>query len=259
MNKELRRNTISAIIIAKNADGLIEDCLKSIKWVDEIVLVDDASTDKTISIAKKHNALVVNNKSDSFARRREKGARMASGEWLLFIDTDERVTPALKKEILKETREGNVDSYAIPRQNIFLGRKMRWGGWWPDYVLRLIKKGSLESYTGDLHEQPVIKGSTAKLKNYFIHITHRSLSEMVEKTNKWSEIEARLMFEAKHPPMNVRRFATAMLREFWYRAVLKLGFLDGLVGVIEIIYQMFSRFISYAKLWEMQNKTKKTV
>ena len=123
-------------------------------------------------------------------------------------------------------------------------------------MARLIRKDKLRGYQGELHEQPVIDGSVGKLKNYFVHTTHESLTEMVEKTNKWSEIEARLMLAAHHPPMNIGRFFTAVFREFWYRAILRAGFLDGPVGIIEIIYQCFSRFVSYAKLYELQMNNK---
>lgn len=246
-------NKVSAIIVAKNAQELIQDCLDSLEWVDEIILVDNGSTDKTLEIATKSGAKTVKAQKKGFSYWRNLGARQAQNNWLLYVDTDERVTPELQKEI-KATIKGTSTSaaYAIPRKNILLGRPMRWGGWWPDYVLRLMRKDSLVGWKGELHEQPEIKGDIGKLKNHLVHISHRSLEEMVAKTNEWSEIEAKLLFEAGHPKMAWWRFISVAAREFWYRGVLKLGFLDGVVGVIEIIYQMFSRMITYAKLWEMQ-------
>ncbi len=246
-------NKVSAIIVAKNAQELIQDCLDSLEWVDEIILVDNGSTDKTLEIATKSGAKTVKAQKKGFSYWRNLGARQAQNNWLLYVDTDERVTPELQKEI-KATIKGTSTSaaYAIPRKNILLGRPMRWGGWWPDYVLRLMRKDCLVGWKGELHEQPEIKGDIGKLKNHLVHISHRSLEEMVAKTNEWSEIEAKLLFEAGHPKMAWWRFISVAAREFWYRGVLKLGFLDGVVGVIEIIYQMFSRMITYAKLWEMQ-------
>jgi hypothetical protein len=129
---------------------------------------------------------------------------------------------------------------------------MKHGGWWPDYVKRLYLKKFLKGWRGDLHEEPEIKGELGHLKNPLVHIKHNKLEEMVEKTNKWSAVEARLMYEANHPQMNVARFCSAMFREFWLRAVRHKAFLDGGEGVIYAVYQVFSRFISYAKLWEMQ-------
>ncbi len=252
---------ISAIIIARNEEKHIEDCLNSLKFSDELIVVDNGSTDKTSLISKRLGAKVFEYKKMAseghFAEMRNFAVSKAKEDWILFVDADESVPLELQNEIMEKIREENsLSAYAIPRRNILLGHPMRWGGWWPDYVLRLIKKDKLKEYKGELHEQPEITGEIGKLENPFIHTTHESLTEMVEKTNKWSEIEAKLMFDAKHPPMNVWRFFTAVFREFWYRAVLKLGFLDGPIGIIEIMYQCFSRFVSYAKLYEMQLKGK---
>src|SRR3990167_5607355 len=252
MNKK-----VSAIVIAKNAQELIQDCLDSLSWAYEIILIDTGSTDKTKEIASNFGAKIVKAEKKGFSYWRNLGAKEAQGDWLLYVDTDERVTPDLRKEIVATVKNlSTLNAYAIPRKNILLGHPMRWGGWWPDYVLRLIRKDSLVGWKGELHEQPEIKGKVRELKNPLMHISHRSLEEMVDKTNEWSEIEAKLLFESGHPQIAFWRFISVAAREFWYRGVLKLGFLDGAVGVIEIIYQMFSRMITYAKLWEMQ-KTKK--
>ena len=231
---------ISAIVLVggKIDKNLYKKCLDSISWVDEIIKI---KTD---------------NLKGSFADWRNYGAKKAKGGWLLYVDTDEQVTPELKKEILKVIENCKLkivnSAFAIPRKNILLGREMRYGGWWPDYVVRLIKRDVLIKWEGKLHEQPKIKSRIGKLKNPLIHISHRSLSEMVDKTNAWSEIEARLLFESGHPKMNIFRFFTAGFREFWYRGIRKLGFLDGTVGIIEVMYQTYSRLITYAKLWEKQ-------
>jgi len=253
---------ISGIIIARNEEKHIEKCIKSLKFCNEIIVIDNDSTDRTAKMAKKLQAKVFEYKKlaseGNFGKIREFGASKSKNEWILFVDADETVPKELENEILSvEKGDSKFSAFAIPRQNILLKHEMHWGGWWPDYVLRLIKKDKLKGFRGELHEQPVIDGEVGKLKNPFIHTTHESLTEMVEKTNKWSEIEAKLMFDANHPPMNVRRFITAMFREFWYRAVVKLGFLDGPIGIVEIMYQVFSRFVSYSKLYELQLKKSK--
>ncbi len=248
-------NKLSVLIIAKNEEKMIGECLNSVVWADEVIVIDTGSSDRTKEIAKKKGARITSYlKGKNYSEWRNYALTLATNDWILFVDADERVNPSLRSEIELRIQnyELSISAYAIPRRNILLGHEMHWGGWWPDYVLRLLKKGKVKEYMGEVHEQPLLEGEVGKLKEPFIHITHRSLTEMVEKTNKWSEIEARLMFEAGHPPMNVFRFFTAMFREFWYRGVVKLGFLDGPVGIIEIIYQVFSRFVSYAKLWEMQ-------
>lgn len=258
----MKNQKISAIIIAKNEERMIEDCLRTLGWVDEIILIDSGSTDETIEMAVRYRARVIRVKGGNFSDWRNRGAKEARGSWLLYIDADERITPQLRKEIeavvnRKSTIVNRYTAFAIPRKNIFLGHTMKHGDWWPDYVLRLIKKDTLIGWKGELHEQPQIKGEVGKLKEPLIHITHRTLSEMVDKTNKWSEIEARLLFEAGHPQMAWWRFFSVAAREFWLRGIKGLGFLDGPVGIIEVIYQMFSRMVTYAKLWELQIKSEK--
>lgn len=248
---------ISTIVLTKNSEGLMADCLASVGWSDEIVVIDDNSSDKTREMARKAGGKVFTF-SGNFSEKRNFGAKKASGDWLLYVDADERVTPLLHKEIEK-TVEGalEISAYAIPRRNIFLRHEMKWGGWWPDYVLRLIKKDSLLGWEGELHEQPKIQGRVGKLKESLTHISHRSLTEMVDKTNEWSAVEAKLLYNSGHPKMTWWRFLSIGAREVWERGIKKLGFLDGTVGVIEIIYQSFSRMITYTKLWEMQIKEKR--
>ena len=249
---------ISAVIIAQNEEKKIGDCLESVKWVDEVIVIDNESTDKTAAIATKFGAKVVNFRGGTYSTRKNKGAEEAKGEWLLYIDADERVTPELRKEIEDRVLKNPTETviYAIPRRNIILGRELHHGGWWPDYVKHLIKKDSFNGWKGDLHEEPIFDGELGHLKGALLHIKHDNLSEMVEKTNNWSNVEARLMYEANHPPMNIFRFTTAMFREFWLRMIKQMAFLDGAEGIIYAIYQVYSRFISYAKLWEMQVKNK---
>ena len=269
------KNLISAVVLTHNSQDRIATCLKSLSWVDEILVLDDNSSDKTLEFATKFKEVKTFEVSGDFSKKRNLGAKKARGKWLLYIDDDEVVTPKLKTEIesaishkqslrprLKQSLTRSIDriqpsaisAYAIPRKNILLGQEMKWGGWKPDYVLRLIKKSALLGWKGLLHEQPKIKGRVGKLKNKLIHTSHRSIEEMIAKTNSWSEIEARLLFESGHPKMNILRFFSAGFREFWYRGIKKLGFLDGKIGVVEIFYQTYSRLITYAKLWELQIK-----
>lgn len=266
--------TISAIVVAKNEEEKLPDCLESLRWCLETIVVDNASIDRTAEIAKWFSARVVKAPEEytlNYSKLRNMGLEKSRGEWILYVDADERVTPELRDEIkeiinkqwfdkltIPSKVEGlsiiNYSAYAIPRRNIILGKEMRHGGWWPDYVKRLYLKEKFKSWGGELHEEPRFEGGLGHLENPLIHIKHDNLSEMVEKTNKWSEIEARLMFESNHPHMNFVRFASVALREFWLRMVKHMAFLDGNEGVIYALYQVYSRLISYAKLWEIQLK-----
>jgi len=249
---------ITAIVLAKNEEKVIAECLESLSWTNEILLVDSGSTDKTIEIASKFKAKVIRTDKGSYSEWRNLGYKEATGDWICYVDADERVTPLLRKEILSiinhELLTINQSAYAIPRRNIVLGKELKHGGWWPDYVKRLFLKKDFLGWTGELHEEPGFNGELGHLKNPLIHFKENKLEEMVEKTNRWSEVEAKLMFEARHPPMNILRFGSAMFREFWFRMIKRLAFLDGSVGIIFALYQVYSRFVSYAKLWELQQK-----
>lgn len=255
------KNKISAIILTRNEEETIKDCLESIKWADEIVIVDNGSTDRTLEIVKKFGVKnIVRSKSgNSFSDHRNLGAKAARGEWLLYVDADERVTPELREEI--ETVIGTAEkycAYAIPRKNIRLTKVLYHGGWWPDYVLRLMKKDSLKAWRGELHEQPEIAGEVGYLKEAFLHYSHRgSLEHKLQNTINWSKTEAQKLYDAGHPPMNAARFFSAMAREFYKRMIKYQAFRDGTEGVMEAIYQVFSVFITYARLWEMQQRAKK--
>jgi glycosyltransferase involved in cell wall biosynthesis len=248
---------LSIVTIAKNEEKMLGECLETVAWADEVILVDTGSVDKTIDIAKRSGAKVVDfGGSGTFSDWRNRGIKEASGEWVLYVDADERVTPGLKKEIESRIRSNELgeNAYAIPRRNFIFGKEFRHGGQWPDYVKRLFKKSQFRGWSGSLHEEPKFAGDMGQLKSPLIHIKHESLSEMVEKTNGWSEIEAKLMLDAHHPPMNILRLLSAMAREFWLRFIREFAFLDGTEGVIYGLYQVYSRSISYAKLWEMQLK-----
>ncbi|OGM31955.1 hypothetical protein A2803_02605 [Candidatus Woesebacteria bacterium RIFCSPHIGHO2_01_FULL_44_21] len=245
---------ISAIIIAKDEEAMLPDCLKSLDWVDEILVVDTGSFDKTVEIAKRHKARVVEYRNGkNYSDWRNKGLEEAKGEWIFYVDADERIPINLEKEISTILKNKNsLNAYAVARRNFVLGKELKHGSLYPDYQKRLFKKSALKNWKGEVHEEPEFIGELGHLENPMIHYKHETFSEMVKKTNKWSEIEAKLMFDANHPPMNIARFLSAMGREFWQRMVVHKAFLDGKIGLIYGLYQVFSRFVSYAKLWEMQ-------
>ncbi len=242
---------ISAIIIARNEANRIEDCLKSLSFVEEIVLVDNGSEDETLNIAKKYHAEIVEAQGLDFSYLRNIGREKAKGTWLLYIDADERISLELQKEILSlVNKKTPFQAYNLLRQNYFLGKK------WPktENMVRLMKKNVLIGWQGALHETPIINGKIGFLQNLMLHYTHRSLKEMIEKTNEWSEIEATLRYQNNHPQMTWWRFMRVIISSFYQTFVINEGWKAGTVGLIESIYQAYSMFITYAKLWEKQNK-----
>lgn len=246
---------ISALILVKNEQEMIEDCLKQLDFVDEIIILDQDSSDKTVEIAKKFTQKIYKTKTNTFDKNRETLATYAKSQWLLYLDADERIGESLLSEIKKAVAQNRYQAFYFPRKNIILGKYLKHGGWWPDYVPRLFKRTALKGWHGVLHESPEVDGQFFYLKNPLTHLTARSLNKMFEKTIKWAKIEADLAHIAHHPKVTAPKVIAAFVREFFQRYVLKLGFLDGFVGLIQSVYQGLHKAAVLVYLWELQNNT----
>lgn len=253
---------LSVIIIARNDEKLIKNCLESVKWADEIIVVDDGSTDSTSEVAAKYTSKVYEvkplssgNKSQSedFSEKRNFGLNKATGDWILCVDTDERVLNPLKEEIQNIISHDTSEvAWKIPRTNVILGEVKKYKAFWPDYVIRLFKKEHLKGWQGKVHEQPEYEGKLGTIKNSFLHLTHRDIDSMVLKSLNWANIDAKLRLDAGHPPMSGPRFIKILFSEIWNQGVNRRGFFNGTVGVIDSLLQAFSLYITYVKLWQFQ-------
>lgn len=247
-------NNISAIVIAKNEENMIADCLDSVSFCDEIIVVDGGSEDRTAEVAKRMGAKVFNFKSDDFSEMRNFGLRKAKGEWILYVDADERVSKELREEvthlITNDGRIQKLNGYSLKRKNFYLGSSKK--NEWPhiEKLERLFRKDRLRGWKGRLHESPIFVGQTGELDGFLLHYTHRDLSSMLAKTIEWSKIEAQLRFKANHPKITWWRFLRVLLTAFFDSYIMQRGWKAGVVGLIESIYQAFSMFITYARLWE---------
>lgn len=255
---------ISIIIIAGNEEKMIADCLNSCLWADEIILVAANSKDQTKFISKKvaPSIKIIETNDEynkNFSKWRNLGFNESSFDWVLYIDADERISPSLRQEILKiiSSKKNKNTHYAIPRANFFLGKRVKFGGSYPDYVKRLFNKKFFCGYKGVLHEEPIIKGGFGYLKSDLIHYTHRDLNSMLNKTLAWTDMEAEALFKSNHPEVVWWRFIRMMLTKFWERLIIQQMWKDGTVGFISVIFESFDTFIIYAKLWELQQKAKK--
>src|SRR5665811_49113 len=245
---------LSTIIIAKNAENLLADCLDSISFSDEIILIDSGSTDRTKEVAERFKAKVYELKTDDFSEIRNLGLEKAEGELIFYIDVDERVDSILEKEIINlklKNIKDIQDSFFVQRKNYYLGSYE-----WPktEKILRLFKKDKLKGWKGKLHESPIVEGENSTLNGFLLHFTHRDLSSMLNKTIKWSKTEAELRFNTNHPKMTWWRFPRVMTTAFFDYYIKQGGYKVGTAGFIESIYQAFSIFITYARLWELQQK-----
>lgn len=250
-NNMIQKNlTISAIVIAKNEEKRIAACLNALSFCDEVVVVDNGSADGTGLVAAKLGANVVQSRSHDFAQLHNLGAKEAKGDWLLYVDADEVVDETLRMSIKNTT--GNFSAYYVQRKNYYLGKP------WPgsEQILRCMRKDSLDTWKGALHETAVVKGEVGLLNGFLRHDTHRTLEEMVAKTNEWSAVEAKLRLDAWHPVIVPWRLFRVFLTGFFHTYFHDGGWRAGSVGMIESLYQAFSLFITYAKLWELQEKKK---
>lgn len=250
MGKDLM---ISAVLNAKNEQDMIKTCLESVKWVDEIIVILNDSTDKTEEIAKKYTDKIFKISGQDFSKVKNLGLEKATGEWILFIDADERVLQPLRQEILQMIN-GKKSAYALSRKNIIFGEEVNYGPYKHDWVIRLVRKAKAQGWVGKVHEHLEFDGDLGYSKNPLLHLTHRNIDHFVLKSLEWSYIDAKLRMESNHPKMTKWRFFRILITETYNQGIKRKGFFDGTVGMIDAMLQVFFFYMTYVRLWEMQQK-----
>lgn len=253
----MRRQRIAAVIIAKNEEARIAACLESVKWCDEIVVVDDMSSDDTHSVCRRFKAKVVAHPLDEdYARQRNVGTDNTTSDWILQLDADERVSPELRNDIKKILSDNNsVAAYRLYRRNYFLGKFMRHGGWY-ERQPKLFKKGKAR-YSGAIHEQLKVDGRTGDLRSHLDHYPFRSISEFIQRQLYYAGIEARLLHEerGKIPIKEVKRHIfTRPAKLFLKLYIKKQGFRDGMHGFIFSILNAWRHFAIWSLYWNKYHK-----
>lgn len=244
---------ISVVVIVYNEERNIKDCLESIKWVDEIILVDAFSEDKTIEIAKEYTDKIFQRQWQGYSQQKNFGLFQASNEWIIFVDSDERISEELAEEIrvALERNNGLYDGYYIPRQSFYLGRRIKHGEWYPDLKLRLINKHK-GSWSGpSVHEKLTLNGKVGYLKNPILHYTYRDISYHLEKFNRYSSLFAQDAFN-KGEKVNLYKLLWRPIIRFFRGYFIKKGFLDGFAGFVIAFMQSLEIFLRYAKLRELK-------
>jgi glycosyltransferase involved in cell wall biosynthesis len=247
--------SLSVILITKNEEANLKDCLESVSFADEIIVVDSQSSDKTQEIARSFGAkLEITSDWPGFGPQKNRALNLATQDWVLSIDADERVTPELKQEILTAIASPNAaDCYAIPRSSWYCGRFMKHSGWYPDYVDRLFKRGSAKFSDHLVHERLLPTGSSGKLNNHFLHYSYRDFSQVLKKVDVYSSAAAQQAFKQGKKG----GLGEALVHGFWafFRTyVLRRGFLDGKHGLALAISNAATSYYKYLKLWQLQNK-----
>jgi len=247
---------ISVIMIVNNEEIMLEEALKSVIWADEIIIVvDSETTDSSIEIAKKYSTKVFIHSWEGFSRQKKYAVSLASNEWLLNLDADERVTENLKNEI-NSLDLNKADGFKIHRENYLLNKHITTCGWDNDYQLRLFRKSKVSVTDRLVHEGFEVNGLVLKLNSNLIHLTFSSIEKTITKINTYSSLEAEEKFRNKKNVKGhtiVLHGLSAFLRDFFS---LK-GYKDGVYGLIIALISSMTTFLVYMKIWEHQNSANK--
>ncbi len=251
--------TLSVILITRNEEANLDDCLASLEGIaQQIVVVDTSSTDRTLEIAKSYGATVAH-PSDwpGFGPQKNRALDLATGDWVLSLDADERLTPALRSEIqMALNHSAHVDCFAIPRLSWYCGRFIRHSGWSPDYVDRLFKRGTARFSDDLVHERLIPNGQVAKLNNPMLHYSFMNYSQVLQKLDRYSTASAEQAFakgKTSNPLNAVLHGIWAFIRTYIIRA----GFLDGAQGFALAISNGQGTYYRYIKLWQLNQDASK--
>jgi glycosyltransferase involved in cell wall biosynthesis len=239
---------LSAIVITKNEATKIVACLESLAFCDERIVVDSGSSDDTVTLAQAVGARVVTHDWQGFGAQKNFALSQASGDWVLSLDADERVTPALAAQISEAVAAGQADGYEMPRLSTFCGRPMRHSGWYPDYVLRLFRRDKARFSDDLVHERVVCAGGVRRLSEPLIHHPVERLEDALSRMDRYSTAGAD-MIVGKGREVS---FMTGILRGLWSflrTYVLRLGFLDGKEGFLLAVANAEGTYYRYMKAW----------
>src|SRR5574337_200995 len=249
---------VSAIIITFNEERNLGPCLDSLRWVDEIIVVDAGSDDGTVDVARAAGALVWSRDWTGFGAQKNFAFDQARGEWLLVVDADERVSAALADEIFALQQAGRPPvhtAYDVPRQNYFFGRWLRWGGAYPDRQIRLIRRGKGRYNDLPLHEHLLVDGTVGHLSGHLIHEACRTVADRLAKLDRYSDSVA-IDTLKKCTRVGWRDLAFRPGIAFVKLYILKQGFRDGLHGLVYAWLASLYTFARYVKAWELSRHVK---
>jgi glycosyltransferase involved in cell wall biosynthesis len=249
-------STLSVIIITRNEEGNILECLNSVRWADEIIVLDSGSTDRTVERAKTVTPHVFQQPWEGFGKTKARALERATKEWVLSIDADERVPEALAKEIQHVVRQGknSLSGYTVARRAFFLGKWIRHAGWYPGRVVRLFRRASASFTDTPVHESIHVNGRIGELQNDLLHYTDPNLVHYLEKLNRYTSLAVDELVRSGE------RFSLTKLLlhpawTFFRMYILRRGFLDGMHGLILCALSACYVFTKYAKLWERTRTT----
>lgn len=247
------RQPLSAFVITFNEEDYLVDCLKSLSFCDEVIVVDSYSSDKTVEIAKSFGAQVIQREWPGYRAQKAFGLEQTKYEWVLNLDADERVSEELRAEVERTLDNSNqeiCDGYEVNRVVYHLGRWWRSGGWYPEYRVRLLRKSKTIWGGVDPHEKPIVSGKIGRLKGELPHYTYRNLDDQLSRLHKFSSISAKEEFKRGKTAgiQDILLRPTVRFIKFYF---LKRGYREGTAGLVVAMIEFFYTFMKYAKLWEL--------
>lgn len=245
---------LSVIVITKDEEDVIRRCLESVRWADEIVVVDSGSSDRTPDICRELGATVVERDWPGPGPQRNRAIDLATGDWVLALDADEWVPPALREEIEQRISEsGESVAFRIPRSSSYCGRFMRHSGWWPDHVSRLFQRGKARYGGGIVHDHLLPNGPVGTLRAHLMHEAFVDLEEVLQKVNSYSSWGAQILDE-KGRRAGLGSAITHGLWAFLRTYVFRGGFLDGREGFMLAVSNAEGTYYRYLKLMQLNKK-----
>jgi glycosyltransferase involved in cell wall biosynthesis len=244
--------TISALVITKNEESNIGACLETLRWVDEVLIVDAESTDRTVEIASRYTQEIFIRPWSGYGPQKNFGIERAKGEWVLIVDADERIPLALREEIQAVLKAGppkEIAGYAIPRRNFFYGRWIRGGGLYPDYQLRLFRKSAGRYDDTKLHEHLRLDGRIKRLAQPMDHHSMPTIRVHVRKMIRYTTLGAEEVLK-RRTRVTALDLAARHLWTIMKTFVFRGGYRDGVHGVIVSLFAGMHTFVKYAKAWE---------
>lgn len=250
---DLQKCSLSVVILTKNEEKRLDDCLKSVSWASDIVVLDDCSTDQTEAIAKKHNARFIQREMDIEGRHRNFGYAQAREKWVLSLDADERVTPELAEEIKKAVFKDDafVNGYGILRKNYIGDFWIRNGGWYRDHVLKLFRRDKFSYGEEEVHPPAFMEGVVLPLNGDLVHYSYNDFYDFISKLNRQTTLEAKKWFRTGRR-MTLAHALRRTIDRFFRSWISKRGYKDGFVGFMIAIFAGLYQILSYAKYWEMK-------
>ncbi|MEO8233126.1 MAG: glycosyltransferase family 2 protein [Ignavibacteriota bacterium] len=246
------QNKISAVIITGNEENNIKDCLKSVRWADEIIVVDSESEDRTVEIAREFTDKVFVHTWKGYSAQKSLALDYAKNDWVLSLDADERVTKALADEILNcELGKDGFDAYKMRRENYFIGKKITYCGWGQDYQLRLFNKAKTKLNNKLVHEGFIVDGKIGQLNNVILHYSYNNFRDGFLKINEYSSLEAQEKQERK---VSSFRVVLIPVVAFFQNYIARKGYKDGKHGLMISLMHAMTKLQVQMKIWEIRQQ-----